>query len=96
MIYALGLGLGNAALFRIVLFSSKSQIGLASAAYGFITFLLLASGLESCKFIYEMWSMQGFVAANLLAGIIYLIFLTAFFKFYKPSDDMTLTDKPLH
>jgi DHA1 family multidrug/chloramphenicol efflux transport protein-like MFS transporter len=96
MIYALGLGLGNAALFRIVLFSSKSQIGLASAAYGTITFLLLAGGLESCKFIYELWSMPGFVAANLITGIVYLIFLTAFFKFYTPTDDKVNTQIAAH
>lgn len=87
MFYALGLGLGSAALYRIVLFSSKSQIGLASAAYGTITFILLAGGLEACKFIYERWSMSGFVMANLIAGIAYLVFLTVFFNFYEPSDD---------
>lgn len=86
-LYALGLGFGSAAIYRIVLFSSGGLMGLASAAYGLISFTFFAIGLEACKFIYRTWAMTGFVVANFLLGGLFVVLLASFFRLYKPGQE---------
>jgi DHA1 family multidrug/chloramphenicol efflux transport protein-like MFS transporter len=83
VVYALGLGFGSAPIYRVVLFSSNSLMGLASAVYGLINFMLFAISLETCKFVYQRWSLQGFVFTNVVLGLLFILLLTLFYRGYQ-------------
>jgi DHA1 family multidrug/chloramphenicol efflux transport protein-like MFS transporter len=79
-LYAMGLGMANAGLYRMTLASSSQPIGLLSAAYGLISMLIFALGVELGKLAYQALGLSGFALCNLLCGGLYLLLLAAFLR----------------
>lgn len=76
-IYALGLGIGNAVLYRMTLFSSEQSKGLVSAMLGMITIALLGLGGVVLALFGAGASLQAFALASGVAGVLALWPLSA-------------------
>lgn len=81
-LYAIGLGLANAGLYRLTLATSNQPIGLLSAAAGMIAMLIYALEVELGKLAWNSHGMIGFTLFNLLSGGIGALSLTAFLRGY--------------
>jgi DHA1 family multidrug/chloramphenicol efflux transport protein-like MFS transporter len=79
-LYASGLGLANAGLYRMTLAASSQAIGLLSAAYGLLSMIIFALGVELGKVAYQSHGITGFALFNLLCGGGYLLLLAAFLR----------------
>ena len=71
-IYALGLGIGNAVLYRMTLFSSEQSKGLVSAMLGMITIALLGLGGAVMAMFGAGASLLAFAVASSVAGVLAL------------------------
>jgi len=71
-IYALGLGIGNAVLYRMTLFSSEQSKGLVSAMLGMITIALLGLGGAVMAMFGAGASLLAFAVASGIAGVLAL------------------------
>ncbi|OLS59379.1 MFS transporter [Pseudomonas putida] len=71
-IYALGLGIGNAVLYRMTLFSSEQSKGLVSAMLGMITIALLGLGGVVMAMFGAGASLLAFAVASGVAGVLAL------------------------
>jgi len=71
-IYALGLGIGNAVLYRMTLFSSEQSKGLVSAMLGMITIALLGLGGVVMAMFGAGASLLAFALASAVAGVLAL------------------------
>lgn len=85
-IYSCGLGINNACLTRITLFSSKISKGTVSAAMSMISMLLVIIGIELSKKLYILFSKNLIVINlfNFIVGciwfILFKIFINKFFN----------------
>ncbi|CND42689.1 multidrug translocase [Yersinia frederiksenii] len=71
-LYAFGIGLANAGLVRLTLFSSDISKGTVSAAMGMISMMVFTLGIEFAKVAY-LWGNSGiFNLFNLISGLLWL------------------------
>ncbi|WP_189459439.1 MFS transporter [Jeongeupia chitinilytica] len=68
-LYAYGVGLANAALYRLTLFSSTVSKGTVAASLGMITMVFFTVGIEIVRWGYGSGGNLWFAGANLAAGI---------------------------
>ncbi|MNE56551.1 Multidrug transporter MdfA [compost metagenome] len=77
-LYAYGIGLANAGLYRLTLFSSNVSKGAVSAVMGMLSMSVFTIGIELAKVAY-VWGGNGlFSLFNLVSGLCWLT-LTAMF-----------------
>ncbi|WP_158366976.1 MFS transporter [Candidatus Williamhamiltonella defendens] len=79
-IYAFGLGLGNAALMRLTLFSSKVSKGAVSAVVGMINMLMFSIGIEFAQILYLRGGGGFFNVFNLLCGLSWFLLVWIFLR----------------
>lgn len=79
-IYAFGIGITNAGLVRLTLFSSEMSKGTVAAAMGMIQMLIFTVGIELSKHAYMSGGAGCFNLINLLGGIIWLGMMFIFLK----------------
>lgn len=78
--YAYGIGLANAGLYRLTLFSSDISKGAVSAAMGMLSMAIFTIGIELAKFAY-VWGGNGlFNLFNLFSGLCWLLLVVLFLK----------------
>lgn len=79
-VYSFGLGMTNACLTRLTLFSSDISKGTVSAAMGLISMIVFTLGIEMSKIAY-LWGNKGaFNLFNLLGGVFWLILIVLFIR----------------
>lgn len=77
-VYSFGLGITNACLTRLTLFSSDISKGTVSAAMGIISMIVFTLSIEISKIAY-LWGNKGaFNLFNLLSGVFWLILVVLF------------------
>jgi DHA1 family multidrug/chloramphenicol efflux transport protein-like MFS transporter len=79
-IYAFGIGLANAGLVRLTLFSSEMSKGTVSAAMGMLQMLIFTVGIEVSKHAYLFGGNGLFSLLNLLGGVLWLGLMFVFLK----------------
>lgn len=79
-IYAFGIGIANAGLVRLTLFSSEMSKGTVAAAMGMIQMFIFTVGIELSKHAYMSGGAGSFNLFNLLGGIIWLGMMFIFLK----------------
>lgn len=79
-LYAFGIGLANAGLVRLTLFSSDISKGTVSAAMGMISMMVFTFGIEFAKVAY-LWGNSGiFNLFNLISGLLWLGLVIIFIR----------------
>ncbi|AHM71308.2 MFS transporter [Yersinia hibernica] len=79
-LYAFGIGLANAGLVRLTLFSSDISKGTVSAAMGMINMMVFTLGIEFAKVAY-LWGNSGiFNLFNLISGLLWLALVMIFIR----------------
>lgn len=79
-LYAFGIGLANAGLVRLTLFSSDISKGTVSAAMGMISMMVFTLGIEFAKVAY-LWGNSGiFNLFNLISGLVWLGLVMIFIR----------------
>ncbi|QHB34473.1 MFS transporter [Yersinia canariae] len=79
-LYAFGIGLANAGLVRLTLFSSDISKGTVSAAMGMISMMVFTLGIEFAKVAY-LWGNSGiFNLFNLISGLLWLALVMIFIR----------------
>ncbi|AYD45775.1 MFS transporter [Yersinia rochesterensis] len=79
-LYAFGIGLANAGLVRLTLFSSDISKGTVSAAMGMICMMVFTLGIEFAKVAY-LWGNSGiFNLFNLISGLLWLGLVMIFIR----------------
>lgn len=79
-LYAFGIGLANAGLVRLTLFSSEMSKGTVSAAMGMISMMVFTFGIEFAKVAY-LWGNSGiFNLFNLISGLLWLGLVVIFIR----------------
>ncbi|XBS69736.1 MFS transporter [Acerihabitans sp. KWT182] len=68
-LYAFGIGIANAGLYRLTLFSSTMSKGTVSAAVGMLTMVVYTLGIELAKTLYEQGGSGLFNGFNLLSAL---------------------------
>ncbi|QLI82973.1 MFS transporter [Chitinibacter fontanus] len=66
---AIGIGMINAALYRLTLFASAQSKGTVAAALGMLNMVIFALGIELLKWAYAQWGNRSFVLISLICGI---------------------------
>lgn len=79
-IYAFGIGIANAGLVRLTLFSSEVSKGTVSAAMGMLQMLIFTVGIEVSKHTYSLAGTGFFNLVNLIGGLFWLGLMFIFFK----------------
>lgn len=79
-IYAFGIGIANAGLYRLTLFSSDMSKGTVSAAMGMLSMLIFTVGIELTKHAYLLGGNSWFSLFNLMSGIIWLTLVALFLR----------------
>ncbi|WP_166223727.1 MFS transporter [Pseudomonas atagonensis] len=79
-VYALGLGMSNAALYRLALFSSDDSKGLVSAMVGMLSIAVMGAGGSLIAGIGGGASLQTFALHAALGGLLCLPFLRGFLR----------------
>lgn len=82
-LYAFGIGIANAGLYRLTLFSSEMSKGTVSAAMGMISMLVFTLGIELAKQAYLGGGSAWFNLFNLLSGLLWLALVTVFIRHRK-------------
>lgn len=79
-VYAIGLGMSNAALYRLALFSSDDSKGLVSAMVGMISIAVMGGGGSIIAALGAGDSLEAFALMAGLAGLLCLLPLRLFFR----------------
>ncbi|EFL91665.1 multidrug efflux system protein [Candidatus Regiella insecticola LSR1] len=79
-LYAFGVGLTNAGLYRLTLFSSKVSKGTVSATAGMFSMLIFTLGIELSKLAYQWGNAGAFNLFNLFSGLCWLSLVVIFKK----------------
>jgi DHA1 family multidrug/chloramphenicol efflux transport protein-like MFS transporter len=79
-LYAVGLGMSNAALYRLALFSSDDSKGLISAAIGMISIVVMGGGGSIIAALGAGDSLEAFALTTGLAGLLCLVPLRSFLR----------------
>lgn len=79
-LYAFGIGVANAGLYRLTLFSSDMSKGTVSAAMGVISMMIFTVGIELAKVAYVEGGAGMFNMFNLLSGIAWLALVVVFLR----------------
>lgn len=77
-LYAYGIGLANAGLYRLTLFSSNVSKGTVSATMGMLSMLVFTLGIELAKVAYSLGGSASFNLFNLLSGLCWLTLVALF------------------
>jgi DHA1 family multidrug/chloramphenicol efflux transport protein-like MFS transporter len=80
VLYAVGLGMSNAALYRLALFSSDDSKGLVSAAIGMISIAVMGAGGSIIAAIGGGSRLESFALWAALGGLLSLPFLYRFLR----------------
>lgn len=87
--YGFGLGVSNASLTRITLFSSNISKGIVSSSIGMISMFIVITGVEISKNFYLTYRNENnFNLFNLIACIIMFILIKFFFKKIKNLNEL--------
>lgn len=78
--YAFGIGVANAGLYRLTLFSSTMSKGTVSAAMGMISMAVFTLGIELAKVAYVEGGSGFFNLFNLISGLCWLALVTVFIR----------------
>ncbi len=79
-LYAFGLGIANASLFRLTLFSNPMSKGTVAATMGMINALTFTVGIEVMKHAWLGGGNGLFSASNLISGLIWLALVATFLR----------------
>lgn len=79
-LYAFGIGVVNAGLYRLTLFSSDMSKGTVSAAMGVISMMIFTVGIELAKVAYVEGGAGMFNMFNLLSGLAWLALVVVFLR----------------
>jgi len=79
-LYAFGIGVANAGLYRLTLFSSTMSKGTVSAAMGMISMAVFTLGIELAKVAYVEGGSGVFNLFNLLSGLCWLGLVAVFIR----------------
>ncbi len=79
-LYAFGIGVANAGLYRLTLFSSEMSKGTVSAAMGMISMLVFTLGIELAKVAYLSGGSWMFSVFNLVSGLLWLSLVAVFIR----------------
>lgn len=79
-LYAFGIGLANAGLYRLTLFESKVSKGTVSAAMGILSMMVFTIGIELAKIAYVWGGSLFFNLFNLISGLFWLTLVFLFIK----------------
>lgn len=79
-LYAFGIGIANAGLVRLTLFSSEMSKGTVAAAMGMIQMFIFTVGIEVSKHAYSFGGTGLFSLVNLMGGIFWLGLIFIFLK----------------
>jgi len=79
-VYAFGIGVANAGLYRLTLFSSTMSKGTVSAAMGMISMAVFTLGIELAKVAYVEGGSGLFNLFNLISGLCWLALVTVFIR----------------
>lgn len=82
-IYAFGLGVANAGLYRLTLFSSQVSKGTVSAALGMINALMFAGGIELANHAYLLTDLIGFNLLSLACMVFWVMCAFVFISTHK-------------
>lgn len=88
-LYAFGIGLANAGLVRLTLFSSDMSKGTVSAAMGMLQMLIFTVGIEVSKHAWLSGGNGLFSLFNLANGILWLLLMLVFLKDKRAGDSQT-------
>lgn len=83
-LYAFGIGVANAGLYRLTLFSSQMSKGTVSAAMGMISMLVFTLGIELAKVAYLSGGSGLFSVFNLISGLLWLSLVAVFIRNRRP------------
>lgn len=83
-LYAFGIGVANAGLYRLTLFSSQMSKGTVSAAMGMISMLVFTLGIELAKVAYLSGGSGLFSVFNLISGLLWLSLVAVFIRNCRP------------
>lgn len=78
--YAFGIGVANAGLYRLTLFSSTMSKGTVSAAMGMISMAVFTLGIELAKVAYVEGGSGLFNLFNLISGLCWLALVVVFIR----------------
>jgi DHA1 family multidrug/chloramphenicol efflux transport protein-like MFS transporter len=78
--YAFGIGVANAGLYRLTLFSSSMSKGTVSAAMGMISMMVFTLGIELAKVAYVGGGSGLFNLFNLISGLCWLALVAVFIR----------------
>jgi DHA1 family multidrug/chloramphenicol efflux transport protein-like MFS transporter len=78
--YAFGIGVANAGLYRLTLFSSTMSKGTVSAAMGMISMAVFTLGIELAKVAYVEGGSGLFNLFNLISGLCWLALVAVFIR----------------
>jgi DHA1 family multidrug/chloramphenicol efflux transport protein-like MFS transporter len=78
--YAFGIGVANAGLYRLTLFSSTMSKGTVSAAMGMISMMVFTLGIELAKVAYVAGGSGLFNLFNLISGLCWLALVAVFIR----------------
>lgn len=79
-LYAFGIGVANAGLYRLTLFSSDMSKGTVSAAMGVISMMIFTVGIELAKVAYVEGGAGMFNMFNLVSGLAWLALVVVFLR----------------
>ena len=79
-LYAFGIGVANAGLYRLTLFSSDMSKGTVSAAMGVISMMIFTVGIELAKVAYVEGGAGMFNMFNLISGLAWLALVVFFLR----------------
>ncbi|AEX50021.1 arabinose efflux permease family protein [Rahnella aquatilis CIP 78.65 = ATCC 33071] len=79
-LYAFGIGVANAGLYRLTLFSSDMSKGTVSAAMGVISMMIFTLGIELAKVAYVEGGTGMFNLFNLISGLAWLALVVVFLR----------------
>ena len=77
-LYAIGLGMSNAALYRLALFASDDSKGLVSATIGMLSIVVMGTGGSLIAAVGGADSLEGFALCAALAGLLCLPLIQRF------------------
>ncbi|BDH46548.1 multidrug transporter MdfA [Salmonella enterica subsp. enterica serovar Choleraesuis] len=94
-IYAFGIGIANAGLVRLTLFSSQVSKGAVSAAMGMIQMFIFTAGIEASKHIWAAGGSLGFNLFDLAAGLVWLVLMRYFLAHAPQENPSAPSEEPL-